>query len=208
MITEFNRENYVKNLPDAFRKAEDSNNRKILEIEKSASDALRMALSAIFDSLDIEKATGKTLELYGAMIGQERGEATDEQYRVMMKARISRNLADADHSSVINAICATFGCDPSEVLLVETETPCTVRVENLPFEKLNSSNIDVETAIQIIKGLMPAGVLVESLNFSGTFEFGGTELEYDEEKGFGNVDQTIGGYLGLLSVSKTGSLPV
>lgn len=206
MITEFNRDSYVKNLTDAFRKDIDSNNRKILDI--CTLDELRAALSAILDSLDISKATGQTLDLYGDMIGQDRGEATDEQYRVMIKARINRNLAESDHSSIINAICITFGCDPSEVLLVEAEEPCTVRVENLPFEKLNSSNIDENTAIEIIKGLMPAGVLLESLNFSGTFEFGGTDLEYEEEKGFGNVDQTIGGYFGLLSTSQTGSLPI
>lgn len=210
MITQFNRENPVKNLPDAYRKTADSNNRKILDIEKYAMDQLRAGINAVLDSLDLEQATGKTLDMFGEMVDQPRGMATDEQYRIMIKAKITRNLAGSDHDSIIHAICTTFSCDPSEVLLVEPEGACSVRVENLPFEKLNSSGIDSLTALQIVARLIPAGVQMESLNFSGTFEFGGTEMAYDENAGFGNVEQTIGGYLGLAADanSSLSNLPV
>ena len=68
MITHFNRENYAKNLPDAYAKAEGSNNAKLLKIEKDAVDLLREAIAAISESLDLDKATGKTLDLYGEMV--------------------------------------------------------------------------------------------------------------------------------------------
>lgn len=208
MKAHFDRETPVKNLPDAYCKKADSNNAKILEIEKIALDTLRREVSAIFDSLDIDKAYGKTLDLYGEMIGQARGVATDEQYRVLMKSRLVRNLSDADHASIVRAICVTFNCDPSEVLLTEPGEPCVVKLEGLPIAKLNESNIDIETAARIVYNLIPAGVYMEALNFSGTFEFGTTELEYDAESGFGDIDQTIGGYLGLLSDSQGSNLPV
>lgn len=171
MRTRFDGEDYVKNLPDAFSKTEGSNNARILGLVKSSLDELREAIRAVYDSLDIDKATGKSLDLFGDMVGQERGVATDEQYRAMIKSKICRNLANADHNSIVNAVCAVFGCEPHEVLLMEAEAPCTVTVEHLPFEALNKSNIDAATAIKIIKGLMPAGVKVESLSFTGTFEF-------------------------------------
>lgn len=208
MIVRFNRDSPVQNLPDAYAKA-GSNNEKILEIEKDAMTRLRDNIAAINNILDIENAYGQTLDLYGEMLGQARGAATDEQYRVMLRAKIIRNYSNADHDSVVYAICAAFGCDPNEILLTESANePCVVNLENLPFTKLNSSNIDVGTAIQIIKRLMPAGVNLESMNFSGTFEFSGETLTYDAEKGFGDVDQTIGGYLGLASDGKDCTLPV
>lgn len=199
MITRFNRENHVKNLPDAYKKTPESNNAKLLEIERDAVAVLREAITANYDSLDIDLATGKTLDLYGEMLGQERGAATDEQFRALLKSRIIRNLSGADHDSVVNAICITFGCDPADVLLTETDGKCEVMLEGIPYASINRINIDANTAIQIVKTLMPAGVGFSSLNFSGTFEFGSTEMEYDENKGFADVAQTIGGTLGLVS---------
>lgn len=207
MKTQFERENLAGNLPDAYRKDSGSNNYKILAVEKSEMDRIRQNHAALLDSLDLDKAAGHTLDLYGEMVGQERGAATDEQYRVMLKAKIRRNLANGDFNSILNAISATFGCQPSEISLVEEDQPCSVRIDSLPFEALNASNIDAHTAVQIIGRLMPVGVKLDSLNFSGTFEFGGSEMEYDAEKGFADQEQTIGGYLGYVSTGEV-LLPV
>lgn len=208
MITHFDRERLEKNLPDAYRKDEGSNNWKLLQIEKRAMDDLRAAIREVYNSLDIDQATGKTLDMFGDMFDQPRGMATDEQYRVMIKAKIVRNRTGSDHDSIVRAICAAFGCEPSEVLLVEPEGTCSVRVENLPFAKLNSSGIDAITAVQIVKRMIPAGVQLENLNFTGTFEFGSTAMEYDEKAGFGNIEQTIGGELGYIFSGEAADLPV
>ena len=49
----------------------------------------------------------------------------------------------------------------------------------------------------MVELLMPIGVTIENANFEGTFEFAETATEYDENAGFGNIEQTIGGYMGL-----------
>ena len=208
MITHFNSDDLAKNLPDSYKKNAESNNAKILEIEKGALDSIRQSTQEIYDALDIEKAYGKTLDLYGEMLGQRRGAATDEQLRILIKNRILRSFANGDHTSVVNAICMTFGCDPSDVLLTELDEPCKVTLEGLPFSILNERNIDIKTAVRIINGLMPAGIYMEAMSFSGTFEFSGAELVYDETAGFSNEEQTIGGYFGLLSDGAESNLPV
>lgn len=199
MNTRFDRDRLARNLPDAYRKDQQSNNAKILEIEKSALDMLREDIGAIDACLDINNASGKTLDLYGEMLGQDRGTATDEQYRVLIKNRINRNYANADYNSIVRALAITFDCEPSDILLKELDEPCKVSLEGIPIYKINERNIDINTAVKIVTGLMPVGVYMEAANFSGTFEFSGPELVYDEDAGFGNVDQTIGGYLGLAS---------
>ncbi len=208
MITQFDRDRLEKNLPDAYRKTADSNNAKILATEKSATDSLKEAVSALYDCLDIDRASGKTLDLYGEMLGQLRGVSTDEQLRVLIKNRIHRNFSDADYNSVVRAIASTFGCKPSEIVLTELDEPCNVMLEGLPISQINESGIDIDTAVQIINGLLPAGVYMVAMSFSGTFEFSDTELEYDEAAGFADEAQTIGGYLGLVSDNAGSNLPV
>lgn len=207
MITSFNRENHVKNLPDAYRKTAGSNNAKILSVEKSATDQLREAVNAIYDSLDIELATGNTLDLYGDMLGQTRGMATDEQYRALLKARIIRNLSGSDHNSIVNAICITFGCNPADVLLTETEGKCEVVLDGIPYDAINKIGMDITSATKIVQALIPSGVSFSFYGFSGTFEFGDTSMEYDENAGFADEAQTIGGTLGYATDSST-ALPV
>lgn len=207
-VTQFDRERLEKNLPDAYRKTADSNNAKILNTEKSALDTLREAVSALYECLDIDKASGKTLDLYGEMLGQLRGVSTDEQLRVLIKNRLARNFSDADFNSVVKAIASTFGCEPSDIVLKELDEPCNVMLEGLPISQINESGIDINTAVQIINGLLPAGVYMVAMSFAGTFEFSGTELEYDEAAGFADEAQTIGGYLGLVSDNAGSNLPV
>ena len=208
MITHFNHERLEKNLPDAYRKDRDSNNAKILEVEKRTLDQIRESISAIYESLDLNNAYGKTLDLFGEMVGQRRGKATDEQYRILIKSKMARNNANADYNSIIRAICITFDCDPGDITFTELDDPCKVTLDGLPISQLNKSNIDMATAVAIINALMPVGVFMESMSFAGTFEFSGAELERDPEKGFGNVEQTVGGYLGLVSDGLASNLPV
>ena len=209
MITQFNRDDLAKNLPDAYRKDVNSNISKILQIEKAEMDRLRADIQALRDSHDIDNACGKTLDLYGQRVGQERGKATDDQYRVLIKARIMRNFANGDYNSVVRLLAMIFGCDPSEINLTETDEPCKVWLDKLPFSALNSMVIDINTVLKIVREAMPAGVSLESVSFTGTFEFSsGSELVYDEAKGFADQAQTMGGFFGYIFSDEPTDLPV
>lgn len=199
---------YVKNLPDAYCKTPNSNNAKILEIEQDAMLKLRAAIAEVDASLDIDNATGATLDLYGEMLGQKRGIASDAQYRVMLRNRIMRNLCNGDHDSIVQAISMVFDCDPSEILLVESEDAPSVEIKGLPYVAINESGLTAEDAIKIIHDLVPAGVSAEAVVFDGTFEFGAEDAELDAAKGFADVEQTTGGYFGLLAGGVSSDLPI
>lgn len=194
----------VKNLPDVYRKDPDSNNYKFFQIESEAVERTRATLEEIRNILFFENATGKTLDLYGERVGQPRGQAKDDKYLVMIKAKILRNLSNGSYPSVLNAICKTFDCDPSLVKIKEIE-PCVVELETMPFEVINKAGFTTSQAFSIIKSLLPVGVTLANFMFEGTFEFGENEDELDETKGFSDVgafpedenyDEVIGGYLG------------
>lgn len=198
-MAEFYYDNLARNLPDVYKKGTDSNNYKILEIERAANVDLRTHLEQIDSVLNIDNATGETLDLYGERFGQARGSATDAQYRVMIKSKIIRGLCNGSYKNVVDAICYTFGCGLEDVLITEDKTPMTVHVERVPLDKIVNAGFSSQQAEAIIKRLLPVTVTVKTLQFEGTFEFAETEGEYDEKVGFGDtVDGEMGGYLGLL----------
>lgn len=164
MITGFNKENHVRNLPDAYRKDEGSNNRRILEIEKNATDKLREAVSAIYDSLDIDKATGSTLDLYGEMYGQPRGGFTDEQYRLIIRQRIAIASASADYNSIVNALAGMIGAPVSAFCLDDAEAGGNVDVKQFPYDTLQAAGFTVPQVREMIESLLPAGVRITGMN--------------------------------------------
>lgn len=199
-MIDFKKDNYAKNLPDAFRKDTDSNNYKILENERVAVEEHLSDLYGIYEIINLDNAYGKTLDRYGERVGQPRGLATDEQYILMIKAKIMRALGNGTYPSVLTSLCATFGCEPESVYIEETEEPCLVKMVTLPLDILNSSGMSVTQVTQLIKTLLPVCVRLDGLSLEGTFEFADSENVYDEAKGFCDVEGgSIGGYLGYMS---------
>lgn len=194
----FDETNHANNLPDCYAKPETSNNYKLLQTEKSSVDRLKNDINSVFDILDLNKAEGTVLDLYGDMVNQQRGLATDLQYRFMIRSKIMQNLSNGDYGSVLKALYMTFNCKPSQVSIETADTPCTVKVAKVPLDEILKAGFSTGQTIQLIKALLPVGVDIESYFFEGTFEFGSTDNEYDELKGFGSIDQTIGGFLGVL----------
>lgn len=202
---------YVNNLPDAYRKDTGSNNYKILNIQKIEVDGIKSDTEDVYNSLDLDQATGKTLDLYGDMLGQARGYATDDQYRVMIKSKIVRNLMTGSLDSIITAGCLMFGCEPNEMHIVEDSSPASVKIISLPYNVINYVGLSASQVIELIIKLVPVGITVKSAELQGTFEFGTTDSEYDEDKGFADSETapTMGGYLGYIySAESEQPLPI
>lgn len=203
----YNKEHPAYNLPDAFVKAPNSNNYKILEIERCESVILRERLAYVESILDIMNASGKTLDLYGERVGQKRGLATDEQYRVLILARILRNLSNGSYDSVVKCLSMIFKCDPSEIHF-ENETSdeakmCTLEIVKLPVDKISQAGFTQKQAMAIIKAMIPICVSVKDYFVESTFEFAENETTYDNDKGFTDVEGgTVGGYFGYFFASE------
>ena len=197
-MAEFYFDNLARNLPDAYKKDKSSNNYKILEIERRANNVSRSFLEEIAAILDINKATGATLDMYGKRFGQARGRTTDAQFSKMIKSKIICSQSSGSYKDIVDAICYTFGCNKDEIELVESKTtPMTVTLNQIPLETIIRAGLTTRQAEQIIKSLLPVAVDLESVLFEGTFMFSDTDEEYDAAAGFTDVEGgTIGGYFG------------
>ena len=193
-------ENLAKNLPDAYKKNTDSNNYKILEIERDFCQKLRQDLADVDDILSFENATSKTLDLYGERIGQRRGLATDAQYILMLKAKIMRTMSNGSYNSVINAVCKTFDCKPSDIIVEESTNPCAIKTLSIPITIINKAGLSSSQTHQIIRSLLPIGIKLDEYLLEGTFSFADSEGVYDEAAGFALAENAgaddVGGYLG------------
>lgn len=193
-------ENHIDNLPDCYNKDKTSNNYKLLELSDKNVEAFRECLISIENSLNLNNAKGATLDLYGDLVGQSRGLATDEQYILLIKTRIMRNLANGSNKSITDALCAILNCEQSQVHITEATNPCEVTI-TVPLTAIINAEFTVKQFTQLVQTLMPVGVVLSANSiYEGTFEFSASENEYVENAGFCDVEGgTIGGYFGALS---------
>lgn len=170
MAKVFNYENYVKNLPDAYRKDKDSNNYKILAIEQHSAQKLYKDINDVFNSLDIWQATGKTLDLYGEMYNLTRGNLTDEQYRMNILLRIAQSRAGGSHTSIVKALSAAMGVPVENFRLKDGKTSGNVVIDQLPYDVFQNAGIEPLKVLDMLKAFLGAGIGVESFSISQDVE--------------------------------------
>ncbi|WP_405381225.1 hypothetical protein [Phascolarctobacterium sp.] len=188
----------VNKLPDSYAKDTHSNNYKLLNLNEQAIADIKADAQALYDILDLKNARGRTLDMYGDMLGQQRGAMTDEQYYYILLTRIAINNVKGDGYSLAECLATVFSCKPDEIVIKDSENTCKVVVETFPLQVLIDAGFTSRNAIEMLNKLLPIGVVVEEANFDGTFEFADSADVYDEAAGFANIEQTIGGYFSLL----------
>ena len=193
----FNYENFAANLPDAFYKVENSNNYKLLLIEKHIYDRIMEMYQSIFEILDINNATGKVLDMYGKRLNLARGTLSDKQYLIRLKAKIAQSMSNGTRDSIAKALAYVLSTTTDKIYLASVENTNSIEIVNLPLTVLLEADFSAEQVAEIVESMLPQGVHVSAANFTGTFEFADTENEYDENSGFSDLDGTMGGYLGL-----------
>lgn len=213
----FNFDEFAKNLPDAFRKDKESNNYKLLQVEKHIYNLIDAMLQSIYNILDIDNATGAVLDAYGERLNVKRttdehlrallesGEITEEEYKkradaqylIRLKSAISQSMSDGSRDSVAKALAYVLSSTPDRIKLVEEENN-SVRLVDLPMSVLFDAGFTSDQIVKMVEDMLPEGVTVVA-EFTGTFEFADTYGEIDENSGFADLEGTVGGYFGLLN---------
>lgn len=205
-----------RRLTDTYTKKEDSNIGKVLLLLSEQIDDLNESFVAIENYRDLNQATGSTLDLIGKAIGQPRGKATDEVYRILLRARIARNASDGTTDKVINALALALNTDPSDIRISELTDggvyePATVGLVNLPIEALLGAGMTATQFGILLQRVVAAGVRVASVDLTGSFQLSenATLSSIDNNKGLANLDQTTGGTLsGSFSLEDEVELPI
>lgn len=205
-----------RRLTDAYTKNEDSNIGKVLLLLSEQIDDLNGSLIAIENYRDLNQATGTTLDLIGKALGQPRGKATDEVYRILIRARIARNASDGTTDKIIHALALALNTEPTDIKVSELSDggvyePATVGLVNLPLDALLNAGMTATQFGILMQRVVAAGVRVASVDLTGTFQLAdsATASVIDEEKGLSDLTQTTGGTLsGSFSPEQEVELPI
>jgi hypothetical protein len=192
----------LRRLTDVFRKDPESNVGKLMSIFAAQLQKLEQTARRVEEWRDIDKAEGTTLDRIGENVGQPRGMATDEIYRILIKSKIARNLSKGDINTIITVLATALNTNPSEIRIVELYNdpiepePAAISLIQLPIERINAVGMDPRQFAQIVQKTVAAGVRVGVIELTGTFEYGTIDDPPDPNAGFADLDQTIGGTLG------------
>lgn len=161
---------------------------------------------------DIDKARGKTLDLIGENINQDRGTASDEVYRILLKSKIARNLSDGTIDTIIQVIATALSADLNEIKLRESwednpDALPSIRLMQMPLKRLLESGMDPLNFVRIIQKTVAAGIRVEQIELMGTLRL--TAGPGTVANGLSDIDMTVGGTLGAIySNEKMNELPI
>lgn len=207
----------LSRLTDVYRKDPQSNIGKVIKILTDELDLLKTTFDRIEEWRDVEKAEGAVLDDLGMNVGQPRGAATDEIYRILLRSKVARNFSDGTIDTIIRVISIAVSVDPKEIRIQElyndpnNPEPAAIGFIQIPLRKLNEVGMSPKQFVQIVQKTVAAGVRVANIELLGTFSFSShpTQSEYSDTLGFSDIDQTIGGYLGAMFVdSRDTDLPV
>lgn len=198
-----------------YKKDKESNIGKLFLIITSELDEVKDNLNKIEEYRDVDIATGSTLDKIGSNIKQFRGISTDEIYRLLIKYKLRGISSSGDINEIISVISDTLEVDPSEIKIEELYNsidyePAALRILSIPLKRLNEIGLSTRQFIQILELSIPAGVRLSELRLEGTFEFSGIADDFDETKGFGDINNpSVGGELGAsYSSGKDDELPI
>ena len=171
----------IDRMPDAYAKSTGSNLYNLLQLYREIFIDLENDMQSIAESRDLCSAYGATLDKYGEMLGQKRGGATDEQYRLEILNRIGRNVSSGDCDSVMHLISQMFGISPADISVQELgNATVLVAFGSLVYE---DAGFTATEARDMVQSIMPVGVNVV-LGFKGTFLYGAVEGETSTETGY------------------------
>ncbi len=187
----------LRRITDNYSKDPDSNVGKLLNIAATEIEDLEETANKIRLWRDIDEAEGETLDRIGYNVQQWRGQASDPVYRILIKSKIARNLSDGSINTIIEVLAITLDTEEENIIVQELwETESAAIQVDVPTALLNEVGFSFTQFGRLVNRIVAAGVRANVL-LQGTFEFSET-LESDNEAGFSDTNQEVGGYLGAV----------
>lgn len=194
----------LEKLTDVFTKDENSNFGKLFLILDENLMEIKNLLIKTEKWRDINNAEGRALNELGENVGQNRGRATDEIYRVLIRGKVARNASDGSINKMVHAIASSLNCNYSDIHIMnandssssDEKEPAAIIIQKIPLDALNNVGISTNQFLQIIDSIVAGGVRVAYVSLEGTFSFSNSSSIETSEQGFADINMASGGTLG------------
>lgn len=191
----------IRKLTDVFNKNPNSKLGKFLLIVSEQLTAIENAAIKVEKWRDIDQAEGTTLDAIGTPKGQQRGQANDEIMRALIKTRIAQNNSDGVIETIVTFLSMLLKVPASDVIITglwSEGRSANIHV-NVPAGAINATGLSLVQFGRLVNVVAASGIKAHVL-FEGTFSFSSDyyESEFDENAGFADDAQTIGGTFGYV----------
>lgn len=177
----------INRLTDNYSKEANSNVQKLAQLTAQDIQENEDTYTQIQNWRDVDQAKGAVLDRLGQNVGQFRGVAPDETYRVLIKSKINRALSDGSINTLIDFLSFLLQIDAKEVTITELwpEGKHAAIHVNVPGGSVNSTGLSLYQFGQLVNSIVAAGIRAEVL-VEGTFSFSSnySESELNSEHGF------------------------
>lgn len=191
-------DNLLSRLTSAYNGSDGSNVNKLMQLSAYHIQNNEDLLTQIQNWRDIDQAQGTTLDKIGGNVQQNRGLATDDIYRVLIKSKILRNMSDGSIETLLNFISFILQCDKSEITIRESWQDglnATIHVD-CPNDKVTATGLSLTQFGTLINLVVAVGIKANVL-FEGTFGFSTDyTTSQTDPNGFADDALTTGGTLG------------
>ncbi|UHA71943.1 hypothetical protein [Paenibacillus sp. 481] len=198
----FSVQEVLRMFPDVIDK-EGSRMAVLAEVMTRQFNDLAMTIQRIELWRSIDKAEGKALDMIGHNLGQQRGQATDEVYRILLRSKMARMNASGDLNSIIHVLSLALNAAPNDFAIEEKQAdphspePAAISVVQVPYDKLNSVGMSPSQFVRLVQSVVAAGVRVAQVDLSGTFALSKVYDTLEQgQHGLADEAMTTGGTLG------------
>lgn len=124
----------------------------------------------------VNNAQGKALDDMGENYGEYRGEADDDFFRFMIKARILSSRSKATANDIINVIAQSLNLDKTRISLQSNRqysggqfigTPYSISLKNLPLS-FTTNDFEKRYLLRTIENASAAGIEIKDISFLDT----------------------------------------
>jgi hypothetical protein len=165
----------VKKFPGSIAAQYGTNIRKLIRF---FTDSLQ-DVSDLYHTVDafrsVDNANGKALDALGLKYGEQRGQADDAFYRVMIKSKIIIRAGDATVDGVLRTVQSSLGVDVNGIKVESlrhplggkldmSKEPLAIRITNIPLE-IASTEWEQNYLIRRIESVVAAGVRIDYFQF-------------------------------------------
>lgn len=114
---------------------------------------------------NIDNASGNLLDKIGEKVGEVRGKADDEFYRVMLKSKIASRKGDATVNGILAIIKNSLGVDVRNIKVLPLENePQAIMIKDVPLESANN-DWKRNYLLKRIESTVAAGIRVHEIIF-------------------------------------------
>lgn len=178
----------VRRLPDTYNKEQESRITRLFRLVGQQVTELQRTLRTTERQRDIDQARGATLDAIGRNVSQGRGGLSDAAYRVMIKAKIARNLSPGDVDGIKHTVASMLNIQTDDVgvrqmWLATPPEPAAVEV-HAPLHALGRFGLSPEQFAALVQRIVAAGVRVSTM-LEGTFAYSDVppfiEIDFDPQ---------------------------